>query len=98
MQPFSATLPLRRSVDVGKFKSVTDLWSYVFSDSVAIVVDLVSWQDGLLLVCRIDSCKFGRSIGGGEFDILRVRVSLKEGAHPGGFRACCCGSIRLPYP
>jgi hypothetical protein len=72
MQPFSATLPLRRSVDVWKFKSVTNLWSYVFGHSMAIVVDLVSWQDGLLLVCRIDSCRFGRAIGGGEFDILRV--------------------------
>jgi hypothetical protein len=44
----------------------------VFGHSMAIVVDLISWQDGLLLVCRIDSCRFGRTIGGGEFDILRV--------------------------
>jgi hypothetical protein len=68
----------------------------VFGHSVAIVVDLVSWQDGLLLVCRIGSCRFGRTIGGGEFDILRVRVSLKEGAHSGRCRVCKLGSIRLP--
>ncbi len=68
----------------------------MFSDSVAIVVNLVSWQDGLLLVCRMDSCRFGRTIGGGEFDILCVRVCLKEGAHSGGLRVCWCGSIRLP--
>jgi hypothetical protein len=96
MQPFSATLPLRRSVDVGKFKRVTNLWSDVFGDSVTIVIDLVGWQDGLLLVCRTDSCRFGSAIGRGEFNVLRVRVSLKEGAHSGGFRVCWRGSIRLP--
>jgi hypothetical protein len=49
---------------------LTNLWSYVLRDLVAIVIHLVSGEDTGLLVCGMNIGRFGRTARGIKLDIL----------------------------
>jgi hypothetical protein len=49
---------------------LTNLWSYVLRDLVAIVIHSVSGEDTGLLVCGMNIGRFGRAARGSKFDIL----------------------------